>query len=210
MAGSKACSPPGRWRWKSRSTSRRLRPTSRSAASGAGWPWLLEAGRLRSELDTLKVKTKGPARCRPFLVGGCLQSGQPAEISRRWRQGRGRLVVPVRDPDRRNELELPPSADGHPALAVQDVPPGLFQLVGRHVGDRAVIVAEDRGVERAVLGVAGNDRMARPAVDRDPVDQNLIALRQVVFEVGETANALPPAPPNRHVAPHQILLFVVQ
>jgi hypothetical protein len=32
----------------------------------------------------------------------------------------------------------------------------------------------------------------------------------VVFKVGETANALPPAPPNRYVAPYHILLFVVQ
>src|ERR1700720_852393 len=141
---------------------------------------------------------------------GYPQSSESGEGSgRRW-QGRGRLVVPIRDPGPGNELELPPFADRHPALAMKDVPPGLRQLVGGHVGDRAVIVAEDRGVKLAVLGVARDDRTARPVVDGNPVDQNLVALLHVVFKVGETANALPPAPPNRYVAPYHILLFVVQ
>jgi hypothetical protein len=48
--------------------------------------------------------------------------------------------------------------------ATNDVLPGLFKLVRRHVRDRIVIVAEDRGVEVFVLGISADDRTARSVI----------------------------------------------
>src|SRR5947207_3383269 len=117
------------------------------------------------------------------------------------RQGREiGFLVPIPDQDLLIELAFAPSTDGYRALAVNDVSAGLLQLVGRHVGHRLVIIAEDRGVEIPVLGVGSDDRAPRPAIDRYAIDKHVIALCQIVFEAGETANARPPAPPGSHVA----------
>src|SRR5437763_10776893 len=127
------------------------------------------------------------------------------------RQGReiGSLV-PIPDQDLGIELALAPSTDGYRAFAMNDVSAGLLQLVGRHVGHRLVIIAEDRGAEIPVLGVGANDRTARSVIDRYTVDKDFIALRQIVFEAGETANCRPPPPPGGHITPHDVLLFFAQ
>ena len=59
------------------------------------------------------------------------------------------------------------------------------------IGNRGVIVAEDRG---QVFGVAsvGGYAVARLAVNRDPVRKHLVARRHVEFETGEAAIPLPP------------------
>ena len=57
-----------------------------------------------------------------------------------------------------------PFAHRHLPLATNYVLPGLFKLVRCHVGDRIVIVAEDRGIEVLVLGISADDRTARSVI----------------------------------------------
>src|SRR4029077_4852663 len=147
-------------------------------------------------------------------TGGVAEPMQPADRrdgsgGRRqgWEIG---FLVPVPDQEARTGLALAPFTDRHCALAVNDVPPHLLQFVGRHVGARLVIIAEDRGAEIPVLGIGLDDRAARAAVDRYPVDQDLVALGQIIFEPRETANARPPPPPGGHVAAYHVLLFLAQ
>lgn len=64
-------------------------------------------------------------------------------------------------PVRRGQFDSAPAHDV--SFARRHLPlatPGLFKLVRCHVGDRIVIVAEDRGVEVLVLGISADDRTA--------------------------------------------------
>src|SRR5256885_2291149 len=101
----------------------------------------------------------------------------------------------------RADLEFAPFPHRHCAFAAQDIAPHLDQFIDGYVRQSAVVIAENRGVEAAVLAVGGDDGMVRAVVDGDPVDQDLVALFQIVFEPGKGADARPPAAPGLDVAP---------
>ena len=70
------------------------------------------------------------------------------------------------------------------SFTVDDVPPRLLQLFWPHIGDRAVVVPEDRGVELRVLDI-GADDAACVRFDEQATEEHARALRQVVLERGK-------------------------
>src|SRR5207248_7378377 len=105
---------------------------------------------------------------------------------------------------------MPPLANRHCALALDDVMPGLLKLVRRHVWDRSIIAVKDCSVEVPVLVVARNHRTARTVINRDPVRENVTTAIHIILEPRETPDARPPAPPRLNIAPHHVLLMLGQ
>ena len=81
-------------------------------------------------------------------------------------------------------LNLPTLANAHSPFTLDDVPPRLLQLFWPHIGHRAVVVPEDRGVELRVLDI-GADGAACVRIDQQATEEHARALRQVVFERGK-------------------------
>src|SRR3979490_2322204 len=90
------------------------------------------------------------------------------------------------------DLEFAPFPHRHRAFPAKDVAPYLDQFIARHVPQSGIVIAENGGVRAAVLAVGADDGMARAGVDRDPVDQDLVAPVQIVFELGKGSDARPP------------------
>jgi len=55
------------------------------------------------------------------------------------------------------DLEFAPFPHRHRAFPAKDVAPYLDQFIAGHIRQRGIVIAENRGVEAAVLAVGGDD-----------------------------------------------------
>src|SRR5437763_1098323 len=205
MAGSKACSTPARSISGARTKSRRRQSASRRGTSAASSPSLPAARWPDPALDIPTRTRKG--RHMPALFASARGLPRPGLRLAKGGAGGGAMIGGRLG---RADLEFAPFPHRHCAFAAQDIAPHLDQFIDGYVRQSAVVIAENRGVEAAVLAVGGDDGMVRAVVDGDPVDQDLVALFQIVFEPGKGADARPPAAPGLDVAPDDALLLLAQ
>src|SRR4051794_40075350 len=213
MAGSKACSTPAPSISGARTKSRRKQSASRRGTSAASSP-SSPAARWPDPHSIFPPRTrKGrhvPAlfASGPFCVWPLFASGRGPRPGLRLAKGGGWCRPMAGSRLSGADLEFAPFPHRHRAFPAKDVAPYLDQFIAGHVRQRGIVIAENRGVEAAVLAVGADDGMARAVVDRDPVDQDLVALVQIVFELGKGSDARPPAAPGLNIAPDDALLLL--
>jgi len=153
-------------------------------------------------LDTRRA----PARHATAQVAGGRLDGSPSGFPEKI------LLLTVIGLMWKGRFGVPPFANRHRPLSVNDVLPRLLQLVGRHIRHRVVIVAENRGEELGVRDVGGNDG-ARLSLDQYAAQQHPVTLRHVLLEILKPAMAVrqsAPSAPGIHIAPYDALLVAVQ